>query len=77
MAGRGYRGAGGVGPMRVSYLHGVKAVGETGAGDIEVAVEGVAACHTARGGTTVVVAAGSAARVGRAAAGGEDGSLGA
>ena len=59
--------------MRVSYLHGVEAAGETGARDIAAAAEGGAACPTARGGTTVVAAAGSAARVGGAAAGGEDG----
>ena len=73
LAGRGYGGDGGVGPMRVSYLHGVEAVGETGAEDISAAAEGGATCPIAIGGITVVAAAGSAARVVRAAAGSEDG----
>ena len=72
-AGRGCGGDGGVGPTHMSYLRGAGAVGGTGARDIEAATEGGVACPTAGGGTTIAVAAESAARGGGATASGEDG----
>ena len=64
MEGRGCGGDGGVGPTRVSYLHGPGAVGGTGARDTVAAAEG---------GATIAAIAGSVVGGGVAAAGGKDG----